>query len=143
MQLNDLLIWRGVKMRALIRSAIIADSELIGLGVVPEGVLAGNVDTPQPRPFLNLKWGIRNPGVSVVTRTTLVIWVHDQPNDYTRIEQICVRLRNLLTSLEAAQDTVVGGWVNVVDWVSDSDDLFDEGHGTITKQCTFIITGSN
>jgi hypothetical protein len=129
-------------MRALIRQAILADAELISLGVTPEATLAGDIDTPGPRPFVNLKWGTTVPGLGVVDRNTLVIWVHDNPNDYTLINKVCAALRRTLTGLEGTYDAVEGGWIQVVDWVSFGDELSDEGHGTITRTATFVITGN-
>ena len=129
-------------MRTAVRQAIITDPTLVGLGVVPEGVLAGDIDTPAVRPFLNLKWGARSPGFADQTPWVLVIWVHDDPNDYTLVDQLCGRLRTLLPSLEGVADTEDGGWVNQIRWDGESDDLKDEGHNTITRRTTFTIIGS-
>jgi hypothetical protein len=129
-------------MRAVVRSAIIADSTLIGLGVVPEGVLSGDVDTPEPRPFLNLKWGTTNPspfGLAAM-RTNLVVWVHDDPNDYERIDAICRRLRVLLEGLIGQQD--INDYVSQISWTGDSGDLKDDGHRTIARQSNYTLNGS-
>jgi hypothetical protein len=129
-------------MRTAIRAAILADATLIGLGVVDTGVLAGDVDSFADRPFLNLKWGVRNPGMATETATALTIWVHDDPNDYARIAAICARLSVLLPSIVGLADPVSGGWVSQVRWDGDSSDLSDDGHRTIVKQCNFTIIGS-
>jgi len=128
-------------MRAIVRAAIIADPTLAGLGVVSAGVLAGDVDTPQQRPFLNLRWGTTLPGLDIVSRRTLVIWVHDEPNDYSaRVDSILVQLRTVLASL-VGQDNGTGHVVGV-EWTGDSDDLVDDGHGTITRTASFLLVGS-
>src|SRR3954468_11104784 len=69
-----LLTWRplyhersGVDMRALVRSAIIADPTLNGLGITGSSSFAVDVDTPQVRPFLQLRWGTNVPGLDTVT----------------------------------------------------------------------------
>lgn len=129
-------------MRGVIRAAIIGDTALATLGVLPELVLAGDIDTPSGTPFLNLKWGARTPGIGDQKSVVLVIWVHDEPNDYERIDAICARLAVLLPAIEGEPDTTYGGWVNQVRWLGDSLDLKDEGHNTIVKQCTFSIIGS-
>lgn len=129
-------------MRTAIREAILADATLIGLGVVETGVLAGDVDSFADRPFLNMKWGARNPGMSTETATSLTIWVHDDPNDYTRVAAICARLAVLLPSIVGQADTVSGGWISQIRWDGDSGDLSDDGHRTITKQVNFTIIGS-
>lgn len=128
-------------MRAVIRAAIVADVTLISLGVTPEGVLSGDIDTPEPRPFLNLKWGVTNPAPfgMVAQQTNLVIWVHDTPNDYERIDAICRRLRVLLTSLTGVPDD--SDYVSQITWTGDSVDLKDDGHRTITRQGNYTLNG--
>jgi hypothetical protein len=128
-------------MRALVRSAIIGDSELIALGVVASGVVAGDVDAPTERPLLVLRWGTTTPGLSTLNTRQLTIWVHDVPNDYTRIDAIVKRLRVVLDRLIGVQHSY--GWITGVEWTGDSDDLSDpDGHRTILRQTNFTIVGS-
>jgi hypothetical protein len=129
-------------MRAVIRSAIIGDPALITLGVTPEGTLAGDVDTPEPRPFLNLKWLATNPAPfgGVAQQTGLVIWVHDIPGDYERIDSICRRLRVLLPSLLGLPD--LNDYVSQIAWTGDSQDGQDDGHRTIYRQSNYTLNGS-
>jgi hypothetical protein len=131
-------------MRGYIRSLIIGDAQLASLGVVPAGVLSGDVDTPIPRPFINLKWGVTNVGLSTVNRHLLTIWYHDKPNDYTRILRILNRTKELLTAVEAAQwtDGGLSGYITIVEWTGDSGDGVDEGHKTIFRQSNFTIIGN-
>lgn len=130
-------------MRTAIRQAIINDVPLASLGVVDSGVLAGDVDSFADRPFLNLKWGVRSPGMATETSTALAIWVHDDPNDYERIAAICARLSVLLPSIVGLADPVSGGWISQVRWDGESSDLSDDGHRTILRQCNFTIIGSS
>lgn len=128
-------------MRALIRNAIVSDPTLESLGVVASGVLSGDMDTPAERPFLNLRWGQVNPGMDVVNISNLVIWVHDSPGDYeARINLILLRLREVITDLVGVQHTT--GWLTAAEWSGDSGDLFDDGHGTITRTTSFTLVGS-
>lgn len=128
-------------MRALVRSAIIADTTLAALGVVAGGVLAGDVDTPEQRPFLNLRWGTTTLGLDVVQRRDLVIWVHDRHNDYSvKVDPILLRLRTVLTSLVGMSNGL--GHVVGVEWTGDSADLVDDGHDTITRTASFSLVGS-
>ena len=128
-------------MRALVRSTLTADATLAGLGVVAAGVLAGDVDTPAERPFLNLRWGGVDPGLSTVNKGTLTIWVHDEPGDYeARVNPILLRVRALLLELVGEQHPT--GWVVVVEWNGDSEDLVDDGHGTIARNASFTLVGS-
>jgi hypothetical protein len=128
-------------MRALVRTAILADSELQGYGIVGDGVFAVDVDTPPQRPFLQLRWGRNDPGLDRVTRRNLVIWVHDKPGDYTvKIDPIILRLRTLLAGLEGMSNGL--GHVVAVEWTGDSEDLADDGHRTIARTTSFLLVGS-
>ena len=71
-------------MRTLIYQSIITDSALNTLGITGADSFAVDVDTPQSRPFLQLRWGVNAIGLDISTRRSLVIWVHDQPADYTK-----------------------------------------------------------
>jgi hypothetical protein len=131
-------------MRGYIRSLIVEDAQLASLGVVPEGVLSGDVDTPRVRPFINLKWGVTNVGLSTVNRHLLTIWYHDKPNDYTRILKILNRTKELLVAVEATQWTMdtLSGYITMVEWTGDSGDGTDDGHKTIFRQSNFTIIGN-
>lgn len=130
-------------MRTIVRSAIISDSVLLSYGVTPEATLAGNVDTPGGRPFLNLKWGEVLPSVvrAAPVVVTLAIWVHHRPWDYEPIDRILVRLRNLLPTLEGATDAP-GNRIQCIDWTSDSGDLQDDFHRTVVKVANFRVVGT-
>lgn len=127
-------------MRTLIFSAIIGDSQLNALGITNSSSFATDVDTPQSRPFLQLRWGVNAVGLDVSTRRSLVIWVHDQPGDYTKIDAIISRLRSLIPSLVPSQDA--NGWLQGVVWEGDSEDLTDDGHRTIARNTSFTLVGS-
>ena len=130
-------------MRAVIRSAILADTMLQSLGIIDGNhVLSGDVDSPAVRPFINLKWGTTNPAPfgSAAQQTPLVAWVHDDPNDYERIDAILRRLRVLLPSLVGLTD--VHDYVSQVEWTGDGPDLKDDGHRTIVRQGNYTLNGS-
>jgi hypothetical protein len=127
-------------MRTLIYQAIINDPELISYGITGTSSFAVDVDTPQSRPFLQLRWGVNAIGLDVSTRRSLVIWVHDQPGDYTKIDAIIFRLRSLIPSLVPSRDAQ--GWLQGVTWEGDSEDLTDDGHRTIARNTSFTLVGS-
>lgn len=127
-------------MRALIMQAIITDPTLNGLGIADANSLAVDVDTPEDRPFLQLRWGRNGVGLDVVTRRDLVIWVHDEPGDYGRIDSIILRLRALLPGLEGTSNGL--GHLMVAEWTGDSEDLADDGHRTITRTTSFSLVGT-
>lgn len=127
-------------MRELIFQAIITDATLNGLGITDDSSFAVDVDTPSQRPFLQLRWGRNDEGLDSVTRRNLVIWVHDQPGDYTEIDAIILRLRALIPALVAQPN--VNGWLVGAEWAGDSEDLVDDGHRTIARNTSFVLIGS-
>lgn len=127
-------------MRSLVFQAIVNDTTLNGLGITDDSSFAVDVDTPQNRPFLQIRWGRNDEGLDVVTRRNVVIWVHDEPGDYARIDTIILRLREFLPSLIGQTNGL--GWVVGVEWAGDSEDLSDDGHKTITRNTSFVLVGS-
>lgn len=127
-------------MRALIFQAIVADATLAGMGITEDGSFAVDVDTPENRPFLQLRWGRNDVGLDVVTQRNLTIWVHDVPGDYGRIDSIILRLRTLILSLVAQPNA--DGWLMGAEWSGDSEDLTDDGHRTIARNTSFVLVGS-
>jgi len=127
-------------MRTLVYQAIIGDSTLNSLGITGPSSFAVDVDTPSARPFLQLRWGRNDEGLDVSTRRSLVIWVHDKPGDYTKIDNIILRLRTLIPTLISSRDA--NGWLQGVEWTGDSEDLTDDGHRTIARNTGFVLVGS-
>jgi hypothetical protein len=127
-------------MRALVMGAITADAPLMALGITENLSFAVDVDTPQGRPFLQLRWGTNNPGLDRVTRRFLVVWVHDQPGDSGRIDSVISRLKVLLPALEGSSNGT--GHIVAVEWTGDSEDLVDDGHRTIARTSSFTLVGS-
>lgn len=132
-------------MREIIVAAIRGSADITDLGVASEAVFAGDIDTPTQRPFIQLRWGSTTPGMGTpgrgMDRRGLVIWVHDQPNDYTRIDQIIRAMKRMFYDLVATPDGA-GDWLSQMDYVGDSDDLSDDGHGTICRTSTWTIVGT-
>lgn len=127
-------------MRALVMQAIVTDVTLNGLGIVDANSFAVDVDTPPTRPFLQVRWGRNNVGLDIVSRRDLTIWVHDEPGDYGRIDSIILRLRALLPVLEGSSNGL--GHLMAAEWTGDSEDLTDDGHGTIARTTSFSLVGS-
>jgi hypothetical protein len=127
-------------MRILVFQAITGDSEMQSMGIGGVNSFAGDVDTPEYRPFLQLRWGRNDVGLDVVTRRTVNIWVHDEGGDYGRIDSIILRLRALLPTLEGQDNG--SGHLMAVEWTGDSEDLADDGHKTITRYTSFSLVGS-
>lgn len=122
--------------------ALINDPTLNGLGIDDDNAFAVDVDTPELRPFLQLRWGRNDSALSKtqIGRRTLALWVHDQPGDYGRIDSIILRLRTLLPTLVGQTNGL--GYLIAVEWTGDSEDLADDGHRTITRHADFVLVGS-
>jgi hypothetical protein len=127
-------------MRGLLFEALTTDPMLIGLGITDDSSFASDVDTPQNRPFLQLRWGRTDEGLAAVKVRSLVVWVHDKGGDYSTIDSILLRLRSLIPSLVGESNGP--GWLVDVTWNGDSEDLTDDGHKTITRNASFTLVGS-
>lgn len=138
-------------MRADIRLALLGDATiqhvLSKAGKQPAVIAAtsgadGDLgDAVLPRPHLILRWGSLSPGIGPVNRKDLTVWAHDEPGDYGDIETLLNRVRAVLTDM-VAKPLSNGGWLTCVEWQGDSEDGYDDGPGTITRNGTYIITGS-
>lgn len=109
--------------------------------IVPEDSIfgSGSLDSsPKDRPFIVLKLGVsvRGPYPGALI-TELQVWAHDEPGDYLRIQSI----------LEACQTALVGQVAEVgatsCRWSSDSQDLNDDGFGTIVRFSSYTLIGIN
>lgn len=98
-------------------------------------------DKPGPRPFIVLHWGnVDSQKFGSTGRRDLTIWVYDEPADYTRIDAVLRRARTLIESAVGVQTEV--GWLNAVDWLGESDDLWDESYGAITRNMSLRCVGT-
>lgn len=94
--------------------------------------------TPEKKPFVVLRFGpaIAAP-VPDTHYTELQVWAHDRPGDYLRIQEI----------LAQAKTTLVGQIVSIgaiaCRWQGDSNDLADDGLGTITRNSSFRLVGND
>lgn len=135
-------------MRATIRLALLGDAAIravLSKDNTQEPIIVANAgadgDLIQPTPHLILRMGAREPGIGQVFRRSLEVWAHDQPGDYGIIDGLLNRCRLVLEAIQAFH-TEDGKWITCVEWQGDSEDLFDEGPGTITRNSSFLIIGS-
>ena len=131
-------------LRDYVYQLLANDSVLNGLGIDGNSLHTVNdTDTPQERPYTTIRWGNTNPGLNAsytMIFRDFQIWVHDVPGDYTKIDNILLRIRQLLTGVEGAN--AGAGFVSMVEWEGDSDDLSDDAQGTITRYGEFHLVGS-
>lgn len=125
-------------MRTRIRQALTSDAMLADLGL--NTVVSGDADSVQARPFINLRWGDTTPGMGPVQRRNLVVWIHDEPGDYDRIDQITRRIRDVLTGMYGV--ITEQGSIVAIEWVTDSGDLSNETRRTILRTSTYQVVGS-
>jgi hypothetical protein len=131
-------------VRQLIFSRITSDNELQALGFDQDNVFTTHdLDTPQRRPLMILRWQNVVLGVGPVNQRLLQVWVHDRPSDYERIDQTLKRLRTLISSLEAVRLGNGATGLHTAIWEGDSDDLRDDEVRTITRWGQFRLTGSD
>ncbi len=126
-------------MRAAVYQHIVSHDPLTDL-IPAERWYSGRavVDTPVP-PFAALRFMGTTPGISVVKRARLEIWVHDKVGSYDLIDEIILGIRARLdgvTNIVFEDSRLIQS-----DWVSDSGDLFDPAYGTNTKNTGFDLVG--
>jgi hypothetical protein len=98
-------------------------------------------DVPAPRPFIVLHWGSVEPTrYGTVGRRELTIWVYDEPADYARIDAMLRRIRTLISSAVGVATTL--GWLHQVDWLGESDDLWDESYQAIARNVVLRCVGT-
>lgn len=127
-------------MRTYLRSALVHDQALASLGVVPAGVVSGDADSNYERPLINLQWGETTPGIGPVNRRVLVVWAHDVPGSYVRLDLVVSRIIALFLGLRGGQTQT--GWLNQIEWLTTSGDLRNDDRKTILRTCTFQVVGS-
>lgn len=130
-------------MRKLVWSLLSSDAQMIADGINADSLLGEqSVDTPQLRPFGVLRWGENERGVGASSVRTLTVWFHDEPADYARIDRLIKRAKVVLESAVAMRETG-GGWLTQADWSGDSADLADDAYGTIVRNTSFRVIGSD
>lgn len=129
-------------MRAALREMLLNDEAIRALGFDhPESILnAQGVDTPGFRPFIVIRWQNVIPAFGMVGQQSVAIWVHDEPGDYARIDDTIVRINYLCSNL-VHQEGSDGSTISAMTWRGDSDDLFDDGYKTITRNTSFSAAG--
>jgi hypothetical protein len=129
-----------VTVRETVFSILTTDEELQALGITEATVwsieAADNPD--RGKPFVVIAWStVPRPQHTAARRRDLVVWAHDEGGDYSRIDAILERVRQLLVG------TVHQGGITQVDWEGASGDLYDDGFRTITRNSGFRVIGAD
>lgn len=125
--------------RAAIYTALKADAE-IDYAAPGYGCYQNNsVDTPPEAQFLILRWLDTTPGPTKSRGpVTLQVWAHDHSGSYAVIDKMLARVRDILTAMTHV-DGADGKTVTCVDWTGESQDLYDDGFRTITRNAAFTV----
>jgi hypothetical protein len=133
-----------MSIRSYLAQSLRDSAALASLGLVDAGVLAGDADTVRERPFIQFRWQPTNRGMSKVAdgpvRRSLNLWFHDEPNDYTRIDDMILAVRSLWFDLQGVDHG--GGIIILAEWQGDSQDFSDTGMETIARFSTYRIVGT-
>ena len=99
------------------------------------GALTGRVNT---NPFLVIRMMPVNRELAegVAHSQNVAIWAHDQPGSYARIDALLGAVRASLVGQVALPGAVA------CRWQGDSQDLADDGLGTITRNSAFVCMGT-
>jgi hypothetical protein len=125
--------------RVAINLAIENSAALQLLGLPADGTFQANAaDTISIRPFVVIRWEENRRAFADKGTQGLTVWVHDDLGDYTRIDNILEKIKEILTAMVHVQgsDQRI---VTQVDWSGDSGDLYDDGYRTITRNAGFRV----
>lgn len=130
-------------IRQVVFDLLANDPVLNGLGITADSIFnANDVDTIRVRPFMITAWANTAPGMDRVRQRSLRVWVHDEPSDYRRIDDVLERVCELLTNQYGVITGDNGRSVLQIEWEGDSDDLSDDVQRTITRNSDYNVVGS-
>lgn len=128
-------------VRSLVYSAITSDPALNALGINADTCwAAGSFDGPLEGPFMVLRWGPTARGIGPVNSADLSVFVHQIGSDYSVIDGIILRLRDVMDGLVATGPA--SNWVSGVTWLGDGGELSDASYGTLVRTSDFRVTAN-
>jgi hypothetical protein len=124
-------------VQGLLEASLAPGGELRDLGF--EAAYAGNsVDTPAENAFIIVRWEETPQAFGRTGKQRLTIWLHSRDRDYADIDTGLEVVKNLLES--AVHLPGADGWtLTQADWRGDSQDLYDDGYETITRNSAFDV----
>jgi hypothetical protein len=108
--------------------------------LVPAGSIhgAGSVPgAPKDKPFMVLRLGMELPNAVQSRNGELTVYVHDEPGDYGRIDDILLAVYQTLDRFQVKEPGAV-----CVEFLEGSQDLFDDGYGTIMRYSSWKLVGA-
>jgi hypothetical protein len=126
-------------MRKTLFNYLVSDEDSVAMVPADRWVARGSVDERPSLPFVVYAFGLTDPALGPVRSQTVELWVHDEPGDYTRIDDILDAIeKNAENLLQYESD----GWrIMSVEWNGRSGDLGDDGFRTATRNVTLLARG--
>jgi hypothetical protein len=133
--------------RAAFITALFNDPQLNSLGLNQDTIFHNYSSEERPRdngPFLILRWGITAPprfNGAVKSPESVRVWCHwplQVTNDYTKIINVLDRVDYVVTQLRDVTGSD-GYTLSFVTVGGRSEDLIDDGFGTITKNAEYQV----
>lgn len=87
------------------------------------------------RPFIVIRMTDTSANVADAIDQDVVIWVHDDPHSYTRIDEILAEVRAIIEGVVTDQDGIEALWQG------DSQDLADDARGTVLRTSSYRLVG--
>lgn len=114
-----------------------AVSSLVGGRIFAAGSLKG---APKDKPFVTFRLGqtiseLNDDGKPHVFRHEAIVFIHDVPGSYRRIDNLLNVVRSILVGQVSAESAIA------CTWQGDSGELSDEFYGTITRNASFRLIG--
>jgi hypothetical protein len=122
--------------RAAVHGLLSSDPELQELGFTVYGSNAA--DTVDEKRFLIVSWQPGSAAFGKHGSEAVLVWAHDKDRDYTAVDAALSRVRDLLHDAThiVGED---GRTLTTARWNGVSDDLYDDGYGTVTKNADFTV----
>lgn len=122
-------------VQSLLEAEVAEGESLHALGFT--NVYASNsLDTPPEHQFIVVRWEDWSPQFYRHGPQRLTIWLHTKDLDYADIDKGLEIVKDLMGS--AVHLPGSDGWtLTQADWRGDSQDLIDDGFGTLTRNSAF------
>lgn len=103
--------------------------------ILSSGALKGRIDA---NPFIVIRMMpmTRELAEGVAHSQNVQVWAHDQPGSYQRIDSVLAAVRAALVGVVALPGA------HACRWQGDSQDLADDGLGTVTRNSAFVCIGT-
>lgn len=132
-------------MREILYSLLSMNTDIIAKIPAARIKPLGGLETPPQLPWIGFKLLPLDRGIGPVNVQNAEVWVYDNPGSYELIDQVGRLVRAAL--LNAPPRSFLGSdgkllWLNAVEFVTESGDLFDDQWRAAVRNQGFRLTGS-